>query len=63
MIPKDFLSAHEIWSRSLRHEVSSPAQALGSWVPIPRESWMFAFVCVCVCVCVLVLSCVGSGRR
>jgi hypothetical protein len=44
------------WPRGLRHEMSSPAWTLGSWVRIPLESWMF--VCVCF---VFVLSCVGSG--
>jgi hypothetical protein len=31
------------WPRGLRHELSSPAQTLGSWVWIPLEAWM----CVC----------------
>jgi hypothetical protein len=26
--------------RGLRHEMSSPAQTLGSWVRIPLETWM-----------------------
>jgi hypothetical protein len=30
--------------RGLRHEVSSPAQTLGSWVQIPLKAWMFAFI-------------------
>jgi hypothetical protein len=30
--------------RSLRHELSSPAQTLGSWVPIALQTWMS--VCV-----------------
>jgi hypothetical protein len=32
------------WPRSLRHELSSSAQTLGSWVRIPLEAWMS--VCV-----------------
>jgi hypothetical protein len=40
----------------LRHEVSSPAETLGSWVRIPLEALMF----VCV-YSVFVLPCVGSG--
>jgi hypothetical protein len=31
------------WQRGLRHEISSPAQALGSWVRIPLGVWM----CLC----------------
>jgi hypothetical protein len=45
-----------VWSpcpRGLRHELSSPAQTLGSWVRIPLEGWMS----VCV-YSVLVLPCV-----
>jgi hypothetical protein len=44
------------WPRGLRHEISSPAWTLGSWVRIPLEAWMF--VCVCS---VFVLSSVSSG--
>jgi hypothetical protein len=44
------------WPRGLKHELSSPAQALGLWVRISLEAWMF----VCV-YSVFVLSCVGSG--
>jgi hypothetical protein len=32
------------WPRCLRHELSSPARTLGSWVRIPLEAWMS--VCV-----------------
>jgi hypothetical protein len=31
------------WARGCRHEMSSPAQILGSWVRIPLETWMCAF--------------------
>jgi hypothetical protein len=41
------------WPRGLRHELSSPAQTLGSWVRIPLEAWMS--VCIYT---VFVLSCV-----
>jgi hypothetical protein len=43
------------WPRGLRHEPSSPARKLGSWVRIPLKEWMD--VCVCV-YSVFVLSCV-----
>jgi hypothetical protein len=29
------------WPRGLRHELSSPARSLGSWVRIPLKAWMF----------------------
>jgi hypothetical protein len=32
------------WRRGLRHELSSPAQTLGSWVRIPLEAWIY--VCI-----------------
>jgi hypothetical protein len=35
------------WSRSLRHELSSPARGLGSWVRIPLGAWM----CSCGSLC------------
>jgi hypothetical protein len=35
------------WSQSVRQEMSSPAQTLGSWVRIPLEVWMSAFI-MCV---------------
>jgi hypothetical protein len=44
------------WPRGIRHEMSSPAQTLGSWVRIPLKAWMFVWV-----YSVFVLSCVGSG--
>jgi hypothetical protein len=34
--------------RSLRHELSSRARTLGSWVRIPHKAWMFAFI-LCLC--------------
>jgi hypothetical protein len=36
------------WPRGLRHELSSPARALGSWVRIPLKAWMSAFI-LCLC--------------
>jgi hypothetical protein len=42
------------WSHCLRHEPSSPARTLGSWVRIPLKAWMFVF-------CVYVVLYVGSG--
>jgi hypothetical protein len=44
------------WPRGLRHELSSPAQTLGSWVWILLEAWMS----VCV-YSVFVLSCVQTA--
>jgi hypothetical protein len=41
------------WPRGLRHELSSPARTLGSWILIPLEAWMS--VCVYT---VFVLFCV-----
>jgi hypothetical protein len=29
------------WPRGLRHEMSSPARTLGSWIRIPLKAWMF----------------------
>jgi hypothetical protein len=40
------------WSRGLRHESSSPARTLRSWVRIPLKAWMS--------VCAFIL-CVSSG--
>jgi hypothetical protein len=44
------------WPHGLRHELSSPARTMGSWVRIPLRTWMS--VCV-YSVCVVL--CVGSG--
>jgi hypothetical protein len=44
------------WPRGLRHEMSSPARNLLSWVGIPLKAWMS----ICV-YSVFVLSCVGNG--
>jgi hypothetical protein len=44
------------WPRGVRHELSSVARTLGSWVLIPLKVWISA--------CdysLFVLSCVGSG--
>jgi hypothetical protein len=43
------------WPRRLRHELSSLARTLGSWVQIPLEAW----VSVCV-YSLFVLSCIVS---
>jgi hypothetical protein len=43
------------WPRGLRHELSSLARTLRSWVRIPLKAWMYvlcAFICVCVVLCV-----------
>jgi hypothetical protein len=37
-------SSRSQWPRSLRHEKSSPARTLGSWIGIPLKAWMS--VCV-----------------
>jgi hypothetical protein len=47
----DFLRSQR--PRGLRHELSSPAQTLGSWVRIPLEAWMYVYI-----YSVFVLSCV-----
>jgi hypothetical protein len=44
------------WPRGLTHEMSSPAQTLGSWVLIPFEAWIAVHISS-----VFVLSCVDSG--
>jgi hypothetical protein len=46
------------WSRVLRHEMSSPAQTLGSSVRIPLEAWMSLSV-----YSVFALPCVGLITR
>jgi hypothetical protein len=44
------------WPHGLRHELSSLARTLGSWVRISLEAW----ISVCIySVCVVL--CVGSG--
>jgi hypothetical protein len=48
-------SSRSQWPRRVKHELSSPAQILGSWFRISLEAWMF----VCV-YSVLVLFCVGG---
>jgi hypothetical protein len=50
-IPK---SSRSQWLRGLRHELSSPARTLGSWVQIPLEAWMSVcafLLCLCCSVC------------
>jgi hypothetical protein len=42
------------WLRGLKHEQSSPARTMGSWVRIAHEAWMSvcAFIlCLCCSVC------------
>jgi hypothetical protein len=48
--------AGSLWPHGLRHELSSPARKLGSWVRIPLEAW----ISLCVYSVCAVLS-VGSG--
>jgi hypothetical protein len=40
------------WPRGLKHEMSSPAQTLGSWVQTPVEACVYSL---------FMLSCIGSG--
>jgi hypothetical protein len=43
------------WPRGLRHELSSLARTLGSWVRILLKAWMsvYAFIlCLCCPVCI-----------
>jgi hypothetical protein len=45
-------SCRSWWPRCLRHEPSSPARTLRSWVRIPLKAWMLVcvyFVCVALC--------------
>jgi hypothetical protein len=51
-----FCTGRSHWPLCLRQEISSPAQALGSWVRIPLEAWKS--VCVYFG---FMLSCVGGG--
>jgi hypothetical protein len=48
-----FTSLHWVgrseWPRGLRHEMSSLARTLESWVRVPLKTWMF--VCVSLCLC------------
>jgi hypothetical protein len=37
------------WPRSLRHELSSPARTLGTWVRIPLKAWMFVMSVFILC--------------
>jgi hypothetical protein len=40
------------WPRGLRHELSSLARTLGSWVGIQLKAWMSVFIlCLYCCVC------------
>jgi hypothetical protein len=43
------LTCRAQWSRGLRHEPSSPARILGSWVRISLEAWMFVYVYSVLC--------------
>jgi hypothetical protein len=44
--------SQSLWSRGVRHESSSPAETLESWVRTPLEAWMFLFIlCLCRLVC------------
>jgi hypothetical protein len=41
------------WPRGLRHELSSLARTLGSWVRIPLKAWMsVCLYSVCMLFCV-----------
>jgi hypothetical protein len=46
------------WPRGIRHELSSPARTLGSWIRIPLKARMSAFI-LCFCFPLLV----GALRR
>jgi hypothetical protein len=41
-------SSRSQWPRDLRHELTSLARALGSWVRNPLEAWMSVFI-LCLC--------------
>jgi hypothetical protein len=53
------VSCRSQWPRGLKHELSSLARTLGSWVRIPLRAWMFGVCMRLFCVCVAL--CVGSG--
>jgi hypothetical protein len=38
------------WPRGLRHEMSSRARTLGSWVRIPFKVWLSLCISLCLCV-------------
>jgi hypothetical protein len=48
------------WPRSLRHELFSLSQKLGSYVRIPLKAWCLHLFCVCVVLCVG--SALATGR-
>jgi hypothetical protein len=39
------------WPRGLRHELSSLARTLGSWVRFPLKSWMSVLCAFILCLC------------
>jgi hypothetical protein len=54
-----FLQGLSQWPRVLRHELSSLARTMKSWVRIPIKAWMFGVCMRLFCVCVVL--CLGSG--
>jgi hypothetical protein len=54
IISHRFLLRRSQWPRGLRHELSSLARTLWSWVRIPLEVWMsLRLFCVCVVIFLL----------
>jgi hypothetical protein len=47
------------YPRRLRHELSSLARTMGSWVQIPLRAWMFGVCIRLFCACAVL--CLGSG--
>jgi hypothetical protein len=45
---KNYPYVHHSGRTLLRHELSSPARSLGSWVPVQFKAWMFASI-LCLC--------------
>jgi hypothetical protein len=52
----EFACCRSQWPRGLRHEQSSLAWTLGSWVWIPLKEWMSALCAFILCLCCSVCS-------
>jgi hypothetical protein len=54
-----YVCSRSQWPHDLRHELSSLAPTLGSWVRNPLRAWMFDVLMRLFCVCVFL--CLGRG--
>jgi hypothetical protein len=43
------LKADHSGRAGLRHEMSSPARTLGTWIRIPLKAWMSVWFILCLC--------------